>query len=435
MPQRAWDIHVIRRGDEHVPDQHQRRGSDYGLVKGTKRQTTGFVRSRFPDNAWRVAGAVAAALLGGLNVLIVRFGSIAQAYGLCLLGIVSAYRLTVASVRHETARWAAGAGLLWGVALFSSLLTAPVGPVLLVWILANNRAGSRWRKGAAFLMGALIPSIPALLLFARGPSQVFFGAIQYNLVHRLADWPGATRQNLEVLASWINSGSALLLILLAACGLLFIRFRSRWDAAVKAEFYLCAWLSVAIAAYLFYVRPTFERYFVFAVPFVAILAVAGVYFLATTLYRQDRPLLPLTVLVFLLSVALGKSLDDKRDVLTWPELEKLADKVSQVTSPGQALYADEAIYFLTRHSPPSGMEMMDAHKFDFPPGGLRSLHLISQIELDRLVQARTFDTLETCETQEDIAQRGYAKLYSKSSYISDCFVFWDRRPVTDSSKK
>src|SRR5215469_6244 len=251
--------------------------------------TADFVRSRFPDSAWRMAGAIAAALLAGLNVLVVRFGSIAQAYGLCMLGVVSAYRLAVASVRHETARWAAGAGLLWGVALFSSLLTAPVGPVLLLWILMNNRAGSRWRKAIAFLLGALIPSIPVLLLFARGPSQVFFGAVQYNLVHRLTDWPGATRQNLEVLASWINSGSALLLILLAACGLLFIRFRSRWDAAVKAEFYLCAWLSVAIAAYLFYVRPTFERYFVFAVPFAAILAVAGIYFLTTALYRRDRP--------------------------------------------------------------------------------------------------------------------------------------------------
>jgi len=295
-------------------------------------------------------------------------------------------------------------------------------------MLIYNRAGRRAWKTGAFALAAAIPFLPVLWLLVQSPAQVWFGIIQYNLLYRLVDWPDATTQNLEVFASWIDSGPAIILTLLAAAGLSFVHFRSTWNAARKAEFYLCAWISVAVAAYLFYVRPTFERYFVFTVPFLSILAVAGIYFLATALDRPNRPWPPVILVTALLTFGLGKGLYDARVYQTWTDFEKLAKQVNAVTAPQQTLYADEAVYFLTRHAPPSGMEMMDSHKFNLPAERLRTMHLISHAELTRMVQAGAFATLETCEDPDDVKEHGYAKPYLQSAHVGDCVVFWGKKP-------
>ena len=233
--------------------------------------------------------------------------------------------------------------------------------------------------------------------------------------------------NFEVLASWIDCGPALLLLLLSAGGLLFIYFRSDWEAQRKAEFYLCAWLSIALAVYISSVLPTFERYYIFTVPFLGILAVAGIYGAGSSLYSSDRPWQPILVLTLLLSFGLAKSLYDERDIMVWPDLEKTARKVNEVTTSRQTLFADEAIYFLTRHDPPSGMEMENSHKFNFSEALLALLHLIPQAELDQQVKAGAFSTLETCDEQDEVEAHGYAQLYSKNAAAGECTVFWGKK--------
>jgi hypothetical protein len=386
--------------------------------------TSGFVFSRFPVSRWRLPGALMAGLLVGLNVLVVRFGGIAQAYGLCLLAIVAAYRLAVRSTERRAVVSAGLAGLACGIAAASSLLTAPMSPVLLIWILVYSQARLRWAKFAAFVLGDLLAFIPVFWIFAQGPRQVF-GVIQYNALYRQLDWSGALEQNFEVLASWIDCGPALLLLLLSAGGLLFIYFRSDWEAQRKAEFYLCAWLSIALAVYTSSVLPTFAQYYIFTVPFLGILAVAGIYAAGLSLYRLDRPWPPVLVLTLLLSFGLAKSLYEQRDNMVWPDLEKTARKVNEVTTLRQTLFADEAVYFLTRHGPPPGMEMENSHKFNFPQALLALLHLIPQGELDRQVKAGAFSTLETCEGQDDIKAQGYAKLYANNAAAGPCTVFWN----------
>jgi hypothetical protein len=391
--------------------------------------TAGFVLSRFPVAGWRLAAALFAGAAAGLNAVVVRFGGIAQAYGLCLIAIVSAYRLVVVSVERKTVTLAALAGFLSGVAAGSSLLTAPAGPVLLIWVLIYNLTGSRWAKAAAFLLGEAVAFLPIVWLFVQGPRQVFFGIIQYNFLYRKLDWPDASGHNLEVMGLCINYGPALLLLLLAAGGLLFIRYRSDWDARRKAEFYLCAWLSAALAAMISSAVPTFARYYLLTVPFLSILAAAGIYAAGSALYDARRPWRPVLVVTFLFGLGLASTLFDERDDLVWPDLEKAAAKVASVVTPEQALFADEAVYFLTRHTPPSGMEMVDSHKFDLPPALSSQLHLIPKAELDRRVKAGAFAALETCEEEEeDIQKHGYASLYAKSTSVGDCKVFWDRKP-------
>jgi hypothetical protein len=340
---------------------------------------------------------------------------------------VAAYRFAVRSPERPSAASAGLAGLACGVAAAASLLAAPASAALLVWILVYNRTGLRWAKFAAFVLGAAAAFTPVLWLFAQGPRQVWFCVIQYNLLYRQLDWPGALGHNFEVWASWIDCGPALLLLLLAAGGLLFIYFRSGWEPQRKAEFYLCAWLSIALAGYISTVLPTFSRYYVFTVPFLGILAVAGICAAGSSLYKLDRPWQPVLALAFLVSFGLAKSLYEERDNMVWQDLEKTAKKVNEVATPQQRLFADEAIYFLARHDPPSGMEMENSHKFNFPAARLALLHLTPQAELDRQVKAGAFSVLETCADDDDIKERGYSKLYAKSAAAGDCTVFWDKR--------
>jgi hypothetical protein len=338
---------------------------------------------------------------------------------------VAAYRFAVRSVARRTLLSAGLAGLACGIAAASTLLTAPLSPVLLIWILVYSQAQLRWTKFAAFVLGYVAAFIPVLWLFAQGPRQVFFGVIQYNALYRQLEWSGALGHNFEVFGSWIDSGPTLLVLLLAAGGLLFIYFRSDWEPQRKAEFYLSAWLSIALAVYTSSVLPTFERYYIFTVPFLGILAVAGIYAAGASLYKVDRPWQPVLLLTFLLSFGLTKALYDSRDNMVWPDMEKTARKVNEVTTPQQRLFADEAIYFLTGHVPPSGMEMENSHKFNFPPARLALLHLLPQAELDRQVKAGAFRTLETCDDEDDLKEHDYGKIYDKTAAAGECTVFWD----------
>jgi hypothetical protein len=146
-------------------------------VAGAAFLTADFIRSRFPVPGWRLAGAVAAAVAVGMNSQVVLFGTIGQSYGLCLFLIVAAYRLAVVAVEREGASPAAAAGFMAGAAAASSLLTAPVGPVLLLWMALRNRAGSRWVKLAAFLGGGAIAWLPIAWLYRQGPRQTIFNLV------------------------------------------------------------------------------------------------------------------------------------------------------------------------------------------------------------------------------------------------------------------
>jgi hypothetical protein len=392
--------------------------------------TVRFVFLRFPAPDWRFPAAMLATGLAGLNVLVVRYGGIAQAYGFALLAVVAGFLLAVRSVERRSVAYAGLSGLASGIAAGASLLTAPVSPVLLIWILFYSQARLRWAQFAAFALGTAAAFLPVLWLLVQGPRQVLFGVIEYNALYRRVDWQTAPEHNFELVLSWIDSGPTLLLLLLAAGGLLYVRFRSKWEAPRKAEFYLCAWLSVALGVYLSGgVLPAFPQYYIFAVPFLSILAVAGGYAAISSFYAADRPWKPILALTFLLAFGLGKALYDERDTYTWSDLEKIAKKVNEVTTPQQALLADESIYFLTRHAPPSGMEMWNSHKFNFAQPEMALLHLIPQAELNREVQTGGFDTLETCEEPEDVQAHGYAKRYGKSTKLRDCMVFWEKKPA------
>jgi len=386
-----------------------------------------FFLARFPVRSWRLAGAIGATLLIALNASVVLFGTIGQAYAICLFLTVAAFRAAIRAAENRTLWPAALAGFLAAAAAASSLLTAPAAPVLLAWIFFYNRGGNRWAKIGVFLAGAVIPFFPIFWLFAQGPHQTIFNLIGYQVFYRRSQWEGATGHDVDVLTSWVDSGQALALGLLAVAGLIVIHRRSGWDRSRRSEFYLCAWIAAGMGLEIASAHPTFRWYFLLIVPFLAIPAIAGLQHIATRLYAPDRALLPVTLLSLLLALGLGRALADDSDSMTWQDMETIAHKVDEVTPKQGALWANEQVYFLTHRPPPEGMEFQASQKLDMPVSEAAPLHVLPGTELDRRVKAGVFDTIEICD-DDRIKELGLKEIYSQSAEIATCTIFWGKSP-------
>src|SRR5207247_3513211 len=177
--------------------------------------------------------------------------------GLCLLLTVASFRLTVAAVNKPGTLLPFLAGLGAGAAAASSLLTAPVLVVLVVWLARYNRAGDRRRKCLSFVGGAALPFLALIWLWLRAPRQVFFDLVEYHLFHRVGSEGNMIRWNLREIFDWFGSIQGFVLVVLAAAGLLFTSGRAELNRERRSECYLCAWLTVALSVYLAIPRPTF----------------------------------------------------------------------------------------------------------------------------------------------------------------------------------
>jgi 4-amino-4-deoxy-L-arabinose transferase-like glycosyltransferase len=343
--------------------------------------------------------------------------------------MVAAFRLAIWAVDRNDAWCAALAGLLAAAAAASSLLTAPVTPVLLLWMMLYNRSGNRWHKFIAFVAGAIVAFMPLIWLLVKAPRQVMFNLIEFHLFYRGVAWEGATQHDLEVLTAWVDSTPALLLGLLAAAGVMFT-IKNRQDRRWREELFLCFWLALALALYISTAHPTFERYFVLMVPFLGILGAVGFYEISSRLDTRSRPFWPVVVVAVLLCLGLAKALYERRDSYTWPDLEQVASKVDEVTAPRAPLLADEHIYFLTRRTPPEGLEFPDSQKLNLPAALAAKMHIVPRAEIAKRVQAGMFNTVETCADEDDerFTILGVPRVYSQKTEVESCKIFWDRRP-------
>jgi len=387
--------------------------------------TADFVRSRFPVPGWRWAGALAAMAAVGMNSQVVLFGTIGQSYGLCLFLIVAAYRLAVVAVERAGASRASAAGFMAGAAAGSSLLTAPVAPVLLLWLYLCNRAGNRWAKIAGFLGGGAVAWLPIAWLYRQGPAQTIFNVVLYQLKYR-HKWNGALRQDITALSSWIDSAQGLSIGLLAAAGLWFLLRQCDWERERRAEIYLSLWLAVGLSAELATAHPTFERYFLVMVPFAVIPAIAGMYAVGVRLAGPGRPLYAAYFLIAILTLGLGRALFEDSDSYAWPDTEKIARKVAEVTPPGATIWADELIYFLMRRPPPDGMEFSYAHEIEEMPAAQAAvLHIITASELRRRTAAGEYKTVAACYDTDNTDAAKVPDLYRQKDTVKDCTLYWD----------
>jgi len=316
------------------------------------------------------------------------------------------------------------AGFLAGAAAASSLLSAAALPVFLVWM----ALGKRWNRALAFLGGAAVAFLPTLWLLAHGPRQAWFNLFEYHLRYRIANFPDATQHDIDVFLSWLDSGHALLLVLLAVAGLLFVCAGAEWREGIRSELYLCASLALAIGLEVSSTHPTFSQYYIAAIPLAAILAAVGYYGLGTRIGGSFRPLWPTVAFGLLMVAGCGKTIYDRRDVYLWSEIEQVARKVREVTPANAPLWADESIYFLTRHAPPSGMEFGYSHTITgLPAQRAALLHILSEPDVKQRVESGAYATVETCDLDTDfIDSLELPKAYRQNAELHDCGVYWDK---------
>jgi 4-amino-4-deoxy-L-arabinose transferase-like glycosyltransferase len=275
-----------------------------------------FMLRRFPATSWRGYGAVAAVLLFALNVLVLQYGAIAQAYAMSMCLMTAALLASTAAVESEGMLMSAVAGLSAGAAVSSTMLAAAAGPVFLVWILIYNQRGNRFAKFAGFVGGALVAFSPIIYLLAIGPRQTWFNLVQYHVVYRRVEWPGAGIHDVDVLSSWVNRSQGLMLALLVLAGISYLR-RCLWNRSERAPFVLCIWVMLAVGLQNGFAHPTFPQYFMPMAPAMSVLAVLGLYSLAVRLNVTERSgkLIATTCFIFLLGTARG--VFDDRDDFTW----------------------------------------------------------------------------------------------------------------------
>lgn len=307
----------------------------------------------------RLATATVAALLMGLNFYVICFGTVGLPFGLCLFFTAAAFRLTTEAVnehRHWRAFFAGGCA---AAAAAASLLTAPELVVLLVWMIYYNGAGSRWRKGTAFVGGAVIPFLPLAWLFVQAPRQTFFNLVGYHLYYRVQTGGSMLRWNLREIIEWFVTYQGWLLVALAATGLWFTVRRHAVDARRKAEFYLCAWLVVVLSVWLAIPRPTFAFYFVLLTPFISILAAVGFQEVAAHLQRsRSIAWLMVALVVLYLAGLAGRVYKSRLEIFdaNYKTMTAVARDLEQITPRDGWIYAFEAVYFEMQRLPPPGLE-------------------------------------------------------------------------------
>ena len=396
------------------------------------------VYTRFPTPGWRVAGALTVVAVAGLNHQFVDYSTIGQGYALCLFLLVAAYRSTLWSAEHRGWLPAAAAGCAVVGAAGATLLGSAAVPILLVWLLVYNRAGARWTKLAGFLGGAAIPLLPFVPMVLRAPRVVRFDIIEYHLLYRQVAWDGATAHDADVLTAWANDPQAILLAILVAAGIFFVRFRSDWDRATRAPFYLCGWLALGLSLHISTAHPTFARYYLLTLPFLATLAVAGLAYIVSQFARPTSPRWAVIFVSAILAITLARDLyDDWDGAPWWGRLSNIARKLDEVVPRGAPVFANEAVYFLSRRTPPSGMEHDDSHKLKLKPEMEKLLHIFPKAELTQQVAAGRFAAVATCDDADEIEELGVPAAFDKKFDDSgkDCAVYWKWKPPAPPKKQ
>jgi len=174
---------------------------------------------------------------------------------------------------------------------------------------------------------------------------------------------------------------------------------------------------------LFIARPTFPRYFLLTVPFMAIVAAVGLRALSQRLSSPERIWWTAGTACLLMVIGLTRTVYDGRDDFAWRNFEKIAAKVQAVTPAGASLYADEALYFMLRRTPPPGFEYDDSHKLkDLPPAEAALLHIVPSPERDRMVKEGAFHTAQSCDDDE---MKKLEPFYANQWEHEGCGVYWD----------
>jgi hypothetical protein len=400
------------------------------LTGATIAMLAGYAFSRWRKAGQPLGAALSVAVLIGLNLTVIRFGTISQPYGACLFLSTGAYLAMVRAVGLPGAGFAAWSGLCASAAAACSLLSAPVAPILLLWLMRNNRTGRLSAKCTWFVTAAAVPFLPVAWAAAHGPRQALFNVVEYHLFYRRLGYvkESVAWTNLRVLTGWLDSPQALLLVLLTLLGVFARPGVEKWEQRLRAELRLCGWLIAGLAIYLSSPTPTQPQYFVLLVPFAALLATQGIQTLASraTLSRGESWLGLVLLGIYGLGLARSAYLQRRSFEPTWLEIETVAAEVNRVTPQGEPIYTGEATYFVAKRWPPEGLEHTDALKLPTTPGLARSLRLLTAAEVDNWLVTGRFATVVLWTEDPRIEILGLRHLYRQTKRVGILTIFCNR---------
>ncbi len=415
-----WNAGVLRWFGN---DWHSVHVFDALFVSATVWMAANYIMRRFPVEKWALPCAVTTAGFIGLDTVVVPFGPCAQAYASGMMLTFIAFRVAIKAVDRTSIWLTAVTALLVAAAAGSTLLVAPAVVVFALWIVIVNRAGSRLRKFVAYCLVAVIPFTPEIVLFIRSPRQTLFNVVQYQALFRRVNWGDVGAHDFTTFLDWTVSSQTLLLGLLGLIGLVFLVRKSNWETKLRHELYLAAAVAFATGAFIATAHPTFGRYFIFIIPFVALLAAVGFYYTGSSLIGPGRPFWPTAILLFIMISGITKWLFDDRDATHWQDYEKITAKIREVTPPGDEIMADDLVYFLLRERPPARMEFSYSHKLELPAAQERLYHVISYKELGEQIARGRFHTVETCkdDVEDDLRLND---MFPNQQDFDDCTVYW-----------
>lgn len=370
---------------------------------------------------------IVAALCFALNVLVLKWGTIGHNYGLCLLLSVVAYRFAVSAVDRPGHSRAVLAGLCAGGAAATSPLVVFLVPVMLLWLVLSNRAGSRWTKAASFGVSAMVPFTPLILLALAAPDETYFGLVEHHLTFRVRT-SDAAAVHVETLSSWMTSPQALLLILLAGTGTVAVGRAAPTET--RRDVYLCGALVLVLGAFVSLAHPPARPpYFVVLTPFVAILASIGAFAIAQRIDPPRGRLVASTVVALL---ALGAARSIQRERLwssEWKRIEAFAEEVNRVSAPGGSFYSSYPfVYFAAGRLPPEGLENNWATRMTLSLDSFARLEVMPEARLIERVRSGSFDAALLRRGDPRYESATMDRLYRESKLLDQYYVLrWDRR--------
>lgn len=385
----------------------------------------------------RYIWASTAAIFFAANVLITEHTLLGMPSALYLCLIVSAFLLTVsARERPNRVFWV---GMLSGAAIGVTLLTAPVAPVLLAWLLWHADRQRRWKTFLLFAAGGAIAALPLIWLLLQAPAQMVFDTVAYQLWWRRTGWFQPSQSFLGIAFTLLNSTQGLVLLLLSLVGVAFVLSTMRGESSrLNSELCLCMILVAVLSAYIgFAPRPIYPQYFLNVVPFAVILATAGMIALTTRITAGIHSvwLVGIVVGIFLLAGVKSAREHIRRPGKTWTDTEKVAAFINEVTPRDVPIYSsDGAVYFAARRIPLTGFENNYAFELELPPAKQSLLRIVDHRQIYASVAEGKFGAA-IAWSQKEAARLNLDSFYTERLDFPGHHVYWQWEALSQAGPK
>jgi hypothetical protein len=373
-------------------------------------------------------GGLTAASFFGLNVLVIKWGTIGQNYALAMLLSVIAFRLTVRAVGRPGLLPMFWAGLAAGAAMATSFLQVAVGPVMMAWLFVYRRDTPTLRASCVWLAGCAVPFLPLAWLAWQAPRTTFFDIVTYHVFYRPWVFGSAVAESLRTLSSWMTSTQALLLWPLAGMCLTSVIGTRDADVEARRPFVLCAWLVAGIAAFVTLGHPPpLPSYFVLVSPFLAILASTGVRVLGARVWMTDQTARVAVITLGIFALGLARTAHEEHLWKNeWRRFERDGQEIARVVPSDDSLYASVRFFNVAMGRPaPAGLENPWASAMNINADRAAALHVTLKPHADQRLAEGGFDAVVLLRTDLRLAPLAGGVYRQRLDLDDDFVLLWD----------